>query len=222
MSIALWLKNFLGITVFQREVDKQIKDLKEEMYLEINKLASQKKFDELLGIVMGLRGNLETVTRTALKHEEMLTPAKVASITDPSLKKFDKFSVRVNHGSSKDEVTLGLSHPVFSEEDKYFSFASSSFRFPEFRPMSRGGNYVFIDGYVLTNEEGPKKIVKALYATHQVAVIHITSAFEIVLQKPAALSWEDVLPKIYKALEEHFSGLEEEVSTPAESSTQES
>lgn len=183
----------------------------------------------LKGLGFALNSNLEEQKTKLSKFEEklisveqMLTPEKVKQIKDPNLYEFKEKDLKIrinqttgiknsNSNSDKDWYEFNISKPCWGDGPAY-SWDNSFYPFLKLGifDIKEGKKIGYDDSKKDNYVEAPKliKFLNTIKNTQMISGIINTTAFSFKLQKSAALSWDEVLPKVLEAITSLFPDVE--------------
>jgi len=135
------------------------------------------------------------------EFKKRLTPEKIQSINDPHLITSEGgLKIRWSE-KTKDERKFYLSKPCWLDSFSYFLvFAPFVVEEETYLSTGRwtGGN--FLDSYSKASTQ-QVEFISRIFSVCGISKLEAISAYEINITKTGALSWEEIMPKLFEAIQ---------------------
>lgn len=154
-------------------------------------------------------------SKLAKEASEKLTPKKAKEILDPNLYELGgNLKIRITLATySKDHATMHISHPCWDDGRPGFRartpLTNNSVEY--YNDQGKTGSWYFTEA-----TPSCQAFIKKMFLTNSVSEISGDSAFQIQITKPGSLSWEEVIPKLNKAISEHIKDIKKSKVEPEE------
>ncbi len=161
-----------------------------------------------LCVLLDFVDNLQIENRNLKSEKEVMEKAlkdKDVDLCNITIFRFPKkaFVIRTEGKNEKDKKTFHTSLPCW--ENSYHDLLVK-YPYNEEVRNNTNGNYLRAEG-------SAKKFIEAVLKTKCVAIISAENAYKFTITKPGSLTWEEVIPKVNKALVSLFEDIKEEEKT---------
>ena len=183
----------------------------------------QSKIDESINpLKKSIADDPFQLSKRMLNIEEILTPKKVKQINDPALHEYPEKELKMRiFADDKDTYEFNVSRPCWTDGKSAWYLSYPLVKWVYYAYASGGRSASLMEGScTVADYPSLKKFVEAIFATESVTRIQAENAFKFKLTKSAADTWEDVLPRIEKAILSLFEDVKDPNPVEAEADTE--